>query len=71
MIAGETAALRDEWEASSFQFERLQCAAECVNAEQSGLAGRTPPKWHIPFTPRWTPQDQLASTSKADIAIIR
>ena len=69
--AGTTSELRDTWEATSFQFERLQCAAECVSAEQSGLASREAPEWNLPYMPRWTPQDTLASTSKADIAVIR
>lgn len=68
---GKTAELRDVWEATSFQFERLQCEAGCVDAEQSGLASREEPTWNLPYIPRWTPQNVLASTSKANIAIIR
>lgn len=61
-ISGTTPALRDVWEATSFQLERLQCAEENVEAEQSGLAARTAPQWRVPFTPAWTPADKLSAT---------
>ena len=57
--AGGTAQLRDVWEATSFQLERLQTAEECVEAEQAGLAQRTTPRWNVPFTPARTPDDKL------------
>lgn len=69
--AGSTAALRDKWEATGFQLERLQCAVECVEEEQRGLARRSAPKWTVSFRPQWTPPDLLASTSKPQVAIIR
>ncbi len=43
-LAGGTADLRDAWEATGFRLERLQAAAECVDAEQRGLAGRAAPR---------------------------
>lgn len=61
-VAGTTPALRDVWEATSFQLERLQAAEENVEAEQSGLASRVAPQWRVPFTPAWTPADKLAAT---------
>ncbi|PSC73466.1 putative phosphoribosylformylglycinamidine chloroplastic mitochondrial [Micractinium conductrix] len=70
-IAGTTPALRDVWEATSFQLERLQAAEECVEAEAAGLAGRTAPQWRVPFTPSWTPADKLAASDKVRVAIIR
>ena len=69
--AGRTAELRDVWEATGFQLERLQAAVECVEAEQKGLASRQTPEWAIPFRPRWTPNEQLISSSKPQVAIIR
>jgi phosphoribosylformylglycinamidine synthase len=61
-VAGTTPALRDVWEATSFQLERLQCAEECVEVEQAGLATRQAPQWRVPFTPAWTPADKLGAT---------
>ncbi|EFN52340.1 hypothetical protein CHLNCDRAFT_139160 [Chlorella variabilis] len=70
-IAGTTPALRDTWEATSFQLERLQCAEENVEAEASGLAARAAPTWRLPYTPAWTPPDKLAATGKVRVAILR
>ena len=61
-VAGTTPALRDVWEATSFQLERLQCAEENVEAEAAGLAGREAPQWRVPFTPAWTPADKLVAS---------
>ena len=65
-VSGTTPALRDVWEATSFQLERLQCAEENVEAEQAGLAARTAPQWRVPFTPAWTPADKLAASGALD-----
>ncbi|KAL4423911.1 hypothetical protein ABPG75_001212 [Micractinium tetrahymenae] len=70
-VGGTTPALRDVWEATSFQLERLQCAEENVEAEQTGLASRRAPQWRVPFTPAWTPADKLAASDKVRVAIIR
>lgn len=70
-ISGTTPALRDVWEATSFQLERLQCAEENVEAEQSGLASRRAPQWRVPFTPAWTLADKLSASGKAKVAILR
>ena len=71
LAVGSTPALRDEWESTGFRLERLQCAIECVEEEQAGLSARQAPQWVVPFRPRWTPQELLASTSKARVAVIR
>lgn len=63
-VSGNTAALRDIWEETSFALERLQAAEECVDQEQAGLKSRTAPKWVLPFTPTFTPAEQMSSTDK-------
>lgn len=63
-ISGNTAALRDVWEETSFTLERLQAAEECVDQEQSGLKSLTAPVWKLPFTPAFTPADKMSSTDK-------
>ncbi|GAB4814933.1 hypothetical protein N2152v2_001979 [Parachlorella kessleri] len=70
-ITGTTPALRDVWEATSFQLERLQAAEECVAEEQAGLAKRTAPRWELSFTPRWTPDSVMEATGKVRVAVIR
>lgn len=66
-IAGTTPELRDVWEATSFQLERLQCAEENVEAEQAGLAARQAPQWRVPFTPAWTPEEKLAASGETRV----
>lgn len=66
-ITGGTAALRDVWEETSFALERLQSAAECVDAEQNGLKDQKAPKWVLPFTPAFTSADKMASTNKVRV----
>jgi len=72
-ISGNVASLRDVWEATSFRLERLQTAEECAEAEEAGMASRTAPKWNIPFTPSWTPENKInaPASGKVRVAIIR
>ncbi len=72
-ISGNVAALRDVWEATSFRLERLQTAEECAEAEEVGMATRTAPKWNVPFTPSWTPEEKInaSASEKVRVAIIR
>jgi len=55
-VAGPTASLREEWEATGFHLERLQCAVECVEEEQAGQSGRQTPQWNVPYQPRYIPK---------------
>lgn len=43
--------LRDIWEATSFQLERLQCNPRCVEAEEVGLRLRKAPPYKLSFQP--------------------
>ena len=45
------AVLRDVWEETSFQLERLQANPDCVRQEQEGLRNRTEPVYKVPFEP--------------------
>ena len=48
-----------------------QAAAECVDAEQRGLATRQAPRWALPWTPAWTPPDVLAPGDRPRVAVLR
>ena len=48
-----------------------QAAAECVDAEQRGLATRQAPRWALPWTPAWTPPDVLAQGYRPRVAVLR
>jgi len=43
--------LRDIWEATSFELERLQCNPICVAQEQAGMKERGSPPLKLTFTP--------------------
>lgn len=63
--------LRDVWEATAFRLEREQSAEETVQQEQRGLAGREAPRWSLPYTPTWTPDEALSAPDKPRVAILR
>ena len=69
--AGDVGALRDVWEATSFRIEREQSAEETVEQEQRGLAAREAPRWSLPYTPTWTPEEALAASDKPRVAVLR
>eukprot|EP00238_Polyblepharides_amylifera_P004266 CAMPEP_0196596182 /NCGR_PEP_ID=MMETSP1081-20130531/84635_1 /TAXON_ID=36882 /ORGANISM="Pyramimonas amylifera, Strain CCMP720" /LENGTH=1408 /DNA_ID=CAMNT_0041921059 /DNA_START=152 /DNA_END=4378 /DNA_ORIENTATION=+ len=71
VISGNTATLRDIWEATSFDLERLQSAESTVEQEQSGLSTRTAPKWKLTFTPTPTSPELMSTEVKPKVAIIR
>lgn len=63
--------LRDLWEATSFELEKLQCNPECVEQEQSIMKTRHTPKWTLTYEPRPTPTEWEADRAKFKVAIIR
>ena len=63
--------LRDLWEATSFELEKLQCNPQCVAEEQQGLKKRHAPRWELTYTPRETPASWMAEASKYKVAIVR
>lgn len=62
--------LRDVWEATSFQLERLQTNPRCVEEEEAGLRHRHAPKYSLSFTPSLAAPIN-PSTSRPKIAVIR
>lgn len=51
--------LRDDWEETSFQLEKLQTRHSCVEEEQQTLATRKQPKWLLSFDPNSLPLRSL------------
>lgn len=66
-VEGTVAALRDAWEETSFELERVQSSPVTVAAEQASLSSRTAPEWKIPYTPAHVP----APSQRPKVAIIR
>ncbi|CAK9135648.1 unnamed protein product [Ilex paraguariensis] len=66
-----TAHLRDIWEENSFQLEKFQRLASCVDLEKGGLKSRHGPSWALSFTPTFTDQKYMTTISKPNVAVIR
>mmetsp|Transcript_33435 Transcript_33435/g.131881 ORF Transcript_33435/g.131881 Transcript_33435/m.131881 type:complete len:225 (-) Transcript_33435:1531-2205(-) len=67
----EVAALRDTWEATSFELERLQANPKCVTEEQAGLAGRKGMNFEVNFSVEETNPALLTATEKPRVAVVR
>lgn len=67
----ETSVLRDIWEATSFELEKLQRLASCVESEKEGLKTRHEPSWELSFVPSFTDEKYLSSAIKPKVAVIR
>ncbi|EEF29198.1 Phosphoribosylformylglycinamidine synthase, putative [Ricinus communis] len=67
----ETYFLRDMWEETSFQLEKLQRLVSCVDSEKEGLKFRHEPFWKLSFVPSFTDDKYMTATSKPKVAVIR
>jgi len=63
--------LRDLWEATSFQLDRLQADPEHVAAEEAGLRLRTAPPYELTFDPEPTAPAILNRDDRIQVAILR
>ncbi|MCI5129915.1 MAG: phosphoribosylformylglycinamidine synthase, partial [Candidatus Electrothrix sp. AUS3] len=63
--------LRQEWEETSYQLERLQMNPACADAEKANIFDRTAPAYHLPFQPEPAPPALLTATNKPKVAILR
>ena len=71
VLRGDVGELRDLWEETSFQLDRLQANPECVDQERSGLRDRTGPKFTVPYAPTLTAPAILERSNKIPVAILR
>ncbi|XP_030543819.1 probable phosphoribosylformylglycinamidine synthase, chloroplastic/mitochondrial [Rhodamnia argentea] len=67
----DTALLRDLWEETSFNIEKLQRLASCVDQEKEGLKSRHEPSWNLSFIPSFTDQKYITASLKPKVAVIR
>jgi phosphoribosylformylglycinamidine synthase len=63
--------LRDLWEATGFELDKLQANPELVEQERAGLRDRGAPPYTLPFVPQQTPPAILNATAKPKVAVIR
>ncbi|KAI9180807.1 hypothetical protein LWI28_008319 [Acer negundo] len=59
------------WEETSFELEKFQRLASCVDQEKEGLKLRREPSWSLSFTPTFTDEKYTNATSKPKVAVIR
>lgn len=65
------ALLRQWWEETSYQLERLQADPDCADAEKYNIFDRTGPTYQLHFTPQATPAAILKQADKPKVAILR
>ena len=65
VVDAPLATLRDVWEATSFELEKLQANPACVAQEQASLATREAAAWSLSFAPAPTPLTLLQAPSQA------
>ena len=63
--------LREWWEETSYQIERLQMNPLCADEERRNIFDRKGPTYVVPFEPKPTPKHLLERTDKPEIAILR
>jgi phosphoribosylformylglycinamidine synthase len=63
--------LRDIWEATSFELDRLQADPASVAEEAAGLAHRRTPSFGLSFRPEPTPARILEGGTRIPVAILR
>jgi phosphoribosylformylglycinamidine synthase len=63
--------LRDIWEETSYQLERLQANPECAAEERKNNFDRPGPQYKLNFTPEDTPIMLMERKAKPKVAIIR
>lgn len=63
--------LRREWEATSYQLERLQMNPACAEAEKEAIYDQKAPVYHLPFQPEPSPRGVLTAEDKPKVAILR
>nr|ABW87767.1 phosphoribosylformylglycinamidine synthase [Arabidopsis thaliana] len=70
-LSEKTSFLRDMWEDTSFQLEKLQRLASCVEMEKEGLKFRHEPNWKLSFIPSSTNNNYMSQDVKPKVAVIR
>ncbi|MGW8180178.1 MAG: phosphoribosylformylglycinamidine synthase subunit PurQ, partial [bacterium] len=67
----EICTLRDIWEATSYQLERLQANPDCADAERESTRNRSGPSYWVSYSPKLTPPALLETPNKPAVAILR
>jgi phosphoribosylformylglycinamidine synthase len=71
ILSEDMRVLRDIWEETSYQLERLQANPECAEEEKKVSFDRSGPGYTLSFDPKDTPSVLLDNNIKPRVAIIR
>jgi phosphoribosylformylglycinamidine synthase len=63
--------LREWWEETSYEIERLQMNPQCADEERKNIFDRKGPTYSIPFKPKPTPARLLEAKKKPEVVILR
>ncbi|MFZ5774076.1 MAG: phosphoribosylformylglycinamidine synthase [Thermodesulfobacteriota bacterium] len=71
VLSEDMRVLRQWWEETSYQLERLQVNPACADEEKRNIYDRKGPTYVLPFAPKPTAPAILAASSKPRVAILR
>ncbi|WP_339134488.1 MAG: phosphoribosylformylglycinamidine synthase [Candidatus Electrothrix sp. GW3-4] len=71
VLSEDMRVLRQEWEETSYQLERLQMNPTCADEEKANIFDRKAPAYSLPFRLEPASQALLAATNKPKVAILR
>jgi len=71
ILEADMRVIREWWEETSYQIERLQMNSQCADQERKNIFDRKGPSYVIPFKPKPTPRPILESKNKPEVAILR
>ncbi len=63
--------LRQWWEETSYQLERLQVNPHCADQEKENSYQRSGPRYHLSFVPEAPPPERQRAATKPKVAILR
>ncbi len=71
VLESDIRVLRQTWEETSYQIERLQMNPQCAEEERKNIYDRKGPTYVIPFKPEPTPKHFLEVRDRPEVAILR
>jgi len=71
VLEAEMPVLRQWWEETSYQIDRLQMNPECADQEKRNIFERKGPSYVVPFEPKPTSVHILGRKDKPEVAILR
>lgn len=71
LFEADMCVLRQWWEETSYQIERLQMNPDCADREKFNIFKRTGPNYSVSFKPTLTPKYVIEVEEKPEVAILR